>query len=128
MNTGGKTIVAWYIVFTRASELRGVMRFLKRDFTHVYAMRKSEGGQFWIIVDPMFSHLKCTLELVDDYPHPRCYTGSTAIILPVKAFIGTDSRWTLCIFNCVEVVKALLGIRRFWIWTPYQLYQYLRRA
>lgn len=125
MGTYGNTVVKWYVIFTRAKKYNWFMRRLNRDFTHVYAMRRSDGGEFWIIVESMFPYLKCSIEPVDHYPHPRVYAGASAIILPVKAHIGAESRWTLCIFNCVEVVKALLGIKKFWIFTPYQLYRYL---
>ena len=65
--------------------------------------------------------------MIDDYPHPRLYADDNSVILPVKAVIDSmQSRWTLCVFNCVEVVKALLGIKNFFILTPYQLFKYLR--
>lgn len=126
MNICDKNIVEWQVVFCRSRIKTGIMRFLERDISHCYAMRKSEGGEFWIIVNSLWSYLDCKMEYVQDFPHPRLYAGSSAIILPVKAYITERPRWGLCIFNCVEVVKALLGIRNFWIFTPYQLYLYLR--
>ena len=88
-------------------------------------MKKSPGGQFWIVINPLLPVLDCELLLVDDYPHPRLFADPEAVILPVKAITINKPRWTFCIFNCVEVVKALLGIKAFWVWTPWQLYKYL---
>lgn len=101
------------------------MKWLKPDFSHVYAMKKSPGGQFWIVINPLLACLESELLCVDQYPHPRSFAGIGAIVIPVRAIIKEKPRWTLCVFNCVEVIKALLGIRAFWVWTPYQLYKYL---
>jgi hypothetical protein len=60
-----------------------------------------------------------------DYPHIRCIEPNS-IILSIRAIIKPENyRHTLCVFNCVEVVKSLIGVRAFWCWTPYQLYKRL---
>lgn len=93
----------------------------------MYAMRKSEGGQFWQIINPLISYISVELVTIDEYPHPRCWAESDAVILPVTAKIADQARWTFCVFNCVEVIKGLLGIKSFWTLTPWQLYKHLRR-
>ena len=116
----------WFVVFTRSEYKKGVMRWIKRDFSHVYAMQKSPGGQFWVVVNPLLSHVDVELVVVDDYPHPRTWAGPAAVILPVRAKIKGDAvRWSVCVFNCVEVIKGLLGIKSFWTWTPWQLYKHI---
>lgn len=129
MNQGQTETVEWFVVFTRSELKTWVMRLLNPDFRHVYAMKKSEGGQFWMVVNPLRSHTHVTLELVDNYPHPRLYSGEDAVIVPIRTKIDKmNNRHTLCVFNCVEVVKSLLGIKSFWTWTPYQLYKKLMRC
>lgn len=119
--------VDWFVIFGPSKYKKGIMRWIKPDFSHVYAMKKSPGGQFWIVINPLLALLDAEILLVDDYPHPRAYAGQDAVILPIRAVITQKPRWSLCVFNCVEVVKALLGIRSFWTWTPWQLFKYLKK-
>ncbi len=35
--------------------------------------------------------------------------------------------WPWMFHNCVGAVKAVLGIRAPWVWTPWQLYRHLRK-
>jgi len=127
MDCGYKEEVKCFIVFTKSKSKHWLFKFLDSEIQHVYVMRKSEGGQFWTIINPLFSHTRIETVLVDDYPHPRSYTCDDAVIVPVKVTIDTNKqRWTFCVFNCVEVVKSLLGIRSFWTWTPYQLFKKLK--
>ena len=125
MKSNPKIIIDIFIIFTQSKCKSWIMKFIKKDFSHVFAMKKSPGGQFWIVIDAIHSYLDCDIVLVEKYPHPRLYVDTEAVILPVKAKIGTESRWSFCVFNCVEVVKALLGVKAFWVWTPWQLYKYL---
>ena len=127
MDQAAKETVEYFVVFKKTELKHWIFRFLDSEIQHVYAMRKSEGEQFWIIIDPLRSHTQVKMVLVDDYPHPRCYTGEDAVIVPVKSTIDAKTnRWTLCMFNCVEVVKSLIGIRSFWTFTPYQLFKLLK--
>lgn len=122
-----KDTVEWFIIFTKSELKYWLMDKLEPNFQHCYAMKKSDGGQFWMIVNPMRSHTQVLLESVDEYPHPRLYTGEESVIVPIRANIDPMlNRHTLCVFNCVEVLKSLLGIKDFWLWTPYQLYKRLR--
>jgi hypothetical protein len=91
----------------------------------VFAVKESPGGEFWMVVDGKNSCTEVTLLSKIDYPHVRLIEPDS-IVLSVNAVINPEQyRHTLCIFNCVELVKSLLGIRDFWCWTPYQLYKRL---
>lgn len=120
--------VEWFVVWKKSNHRKGLFRYLKPGMSHVYAVRKSRGGAFWIIVDPLLSHITVDMIPVDKFPHIRLYAGEEAVILPVRAKINPAPRYTLCIFNCVEVVKGLLGIRSFWTFTPWQLYKLLKKG
>jgi hypothetical protein len=115
----------YYIVFTKSTHNSWMVKMLKPPFQHVYLIQKSQGGAFWIIVDPKASHTEMNLLPVSEYPHVRLLCESNDVILPVKTIIKPDDRWTFCIINCVEIVKSFLGIRAFWVWTPKQLYNYI---
>ena len=105
-----------------------MVRRLKAPFQHVYAVKKTEGGHFWVKIDPKAAYTEVTTWAVSAYPHIRCLTTDDDIILPVTAVIRPKERWTFCIINCVEIVKSLLGIRAFWVWTPRQLYDHILRG
>lgn len=124
MQTGQIQRVKYYIVFTKSGFKHWIFKLLDPDFQHVYAMRKSPGGQFWIVINPLRSHIQTDILLVDDYPHPRTFAGVDSVVVPVESMIDIErERWGLCVFNCVEVVKGLLGIKDFWLLTPRQLYK-----
>lgn len=119
------TVVDWYIVFRTSSLDHWVYKLMDPFFQHVYAVKKSEGGCFWIRVDYYISHTTVDIVPIEKYPTIRDYVGDDAVIIPVSATISKRDRGGFNWFNCVEVVKSLLGIKDFWIWTPYQLYKHL---
>ncbi len=45
-------------------------------------------------------------------------------ILQTK-FYGPSTKWYFFGFSCVGLIKKILGIRKFWILTPSQLYRFL---
>ena len=119
----------WYLVFIDATYDSWFMRTLQPGFKHVYAMKLTEGGNFWQVVDPLRPYLKISQELVSLYPHPRAFAGPDAIILPITAKIDRSGAvGTLSIFTCVDVVKGLIGIRAPLVFTPWQLYKYIKRV
>lgn len=125
--TKGHVTEDWWLVFTRSKHKHILSPFLKPGFEHVYAMKKTDTGLLWLIVDSMRSHVHVDIAAVQDYPHPRAYAEPGAVVVPVRAKIDTTRiRGTLNVFNCVEVVKGLLGVKEFWVWTPWQLYKHLR--
>ena len=125
MDTSDNHIQYWYVIFRRTTLKHWIFRWLDKEFQHCYAVKESPGGEFWMVVDGKNS---CTnIELLSrvDYPHIRCLEPDSVILLTRCIINPSNYRHTLCIFNCVEVVKSVLGIRAFWCITPYQLYKRL---
>lgn len=119
--------VDYYVIFKKTSLRHWVFKFLDKEMQHCYAVKESDGGQFWVIVESKNCLTEVRLESKINYPHIRCLEPNS-VILSVRAKIDTSTnRNVLCVFNCVEQVKSLLGIRDFWLWTPYQLYKRLIR-
>ena len=116
----------WHVVFINAENDNILTKYLQKGFQHVYAMRETDGGFLWQVIDPTQSHIHLSLVSTNDFPHPRLYAGADAVIIPVTVHISRKSKMArLCVFNCVEVIKGVLGIKDFFIHTPYQLYKYL---
>jgi|DEB0MinimDraft_6_1074348.scaffolds.fasta_scaffold03492_7 hypothetical protein len=112
----------YYAVFSEAKK-HGLW-WLDKQFQHCFIVRK-DYGRIWTVIEDSYNHLQVHPFLVEEYPNLSDLVGEQAIILPVKREIKDRFRGTLCLFNCVEVAKAVLGIRKTFIFTPKQLYRYL---
>lgn len=113
----------WYVVFTSSRLKHWLTRWINPDFAHVKLVKEDDG--LWVIVDSKNSFTQITLELIDDYPHIRKLCPN-AVILAVKTHINPNKyQWHLGIHSCVDVAKGILGIREFFVFTPYQLYRYI---
>ena len=116
----------WFVIFSDSSYKSWIINRLKPGFSHCYLMKKTEHGNFWQVVNPRLSFLEVKQVLVSEYPHPRLYAGPDSVILPVRTnihmgtFVGT-----FCVLNCVSIVKAALGIKNMWVFTPWMLYKYI---
>lgn len=125
-NTSQKVTESWYVVFTQAKNHNIWTRYLRKGFQHVYAMRSTDGGYLWQVIDPTQSHINLRLVSTDDFPHPRLYAGPEAVIIPVTVTIDPQAKMArMCLFSCVEVIKGCLGIKGLFINTPHQLYKFL---
>jgi hypothetical protein len=112
----------WYIVFTDAKIDHWVYKFVDKSIGHVYAVKALNDYQ-WLIVQPRVNYTEIDLKSRETYTHIRQITGPDAKIVKVDAKCTSVPRGTLNWYNCVEQVKALIGIRSFWTWTPKQLYK-----
>ena len=128
MDVSTKHIEHWYVIFRPTTLKHWIFRWLNPHFQHCYAVKESPGGEFWIVVDAKNSFTQVRMLSKMDYPHIRLLEPDS-VILSIRAIINPDNyRYTLCLFNCVEVVKSVLGIRAFWCFTPYQLYKRLHHG
>jgi hypothetical protein len=126
MKKGIISVEDYFIVFTLSTHKHWLIKRLRKPFQHVFAVKRSPGGRFWIIISPLISHTLVDMVSVKDYPSIYSLVPPEAIVVKYTTKIKDKERYTLCIINCVEIVKSLLGIRAFWVWTPYQLYKYIQ--
>jgi hypothetical protein len=123
-NRGSDHDEEYFIVFQEAESKHWVQRFLKQGFSHCWAYKRSPGGQFWIVIDPMQSHLHIDLIDIDTKLH-ELHKDATILRISNRIDVSRE-RGHLCRFTCVEVVKCLLGIKSPLAFTPYQLYKRLQ--
>lgn len=102
---------------------RGWVKWLKPGFRHCYIAR-NEYGKVWTVIQDTHTHLDVRTFLVEDYPTIRHLAGDNASIIAIDYYIEDRYRGHLCLFNCVEVCKAFLGIRKPFLLTPNQLYRW----
>lgn len=114
---------AW-VVFSGQTELLWV-RLLKPGFRHCYILLHD--GAHWISLDPLASHIELTVHnLPAEFDLPAWLAERGQRILPAKIkHIKRAAPWTA--FSCVEVIKRMLGIHKFTMITPWQLYCHLAK-
>ncbi len=114
---------AW-VVFSGQAD-RPWLRILKPGFRHCFAVLHD--GRQWLSFDPMLNHidLKVHNHVPKDFDLPGWLAarGHRVMAAPVDRSRKTPS--PLALFTCVEAIKRLLGLHRFFILTPWQLYRYL---
>lgn len=94
--------------------------FVRDGFHHVTAY--IESGDGWIEFDGM--RHKTRVRFID---YPAWNLLNDATVIKVKVIQRDNKRRaTFGMMTCVGQLKALLGIRKRFIITPYQLYKYLR--
>jgi len=126
MYLDNEIIEEWAVCFSGDCQKHWVQRFLKKGFLHCFAFKLSPGGQFFIVVNATRSHTHIDLLPVNKENLAKLTKGCKFVKVITKIDALQD-RGHFCRFNCVEQVKALLGISEFWTWTPYQLYRRLKK-
>lgn len=122
MSSDDQQIEEWYVCFRDARANHWVQRFLKKGFEHCYAFKTSPGGQFYITLNPTYSHLDVDLLSVNE-ENFNMLTNNCKFVKIIVKYDTSHKRGGICHFNCVEVVKALIGVKGFFIFTPHQLYK-----
>ena len=118
----GYSPTTWILIFCEPGKFRWWDYFFKAGFRHVYAVKFV--GQYCLTFNP---HLAFT-DIEFDFAEPELMVPPGATVLEVTAWrrIGrVRSAFYIGPPTCVESVKALLGIRSFMTWTPWQLYSRL---
>lgn len=113
---------AW-VVFCKNTDIWW-LRFLKNGFRHCFLILND--GEKWITYDPMASFTDITVHKTSiKFDLPKWFSQQGHNVQ--QSFIKHKKNMApLSLFTCVESVKRVLGIHNFFIFTPYQLYKYLK--
>ena len=98
------------------------MRFLKKGFYHCLVALGD--GQSWILIDPLVAQIDLIVVGRADMDVFLTKNGYRTVHVRVKT--PKNKRLRLRPHSCVETVKRFLGIENPALWTPYQLYLYLK--
>ena len=96
---------------------------LKDGFRHVCVV--VESGPHWIFVSPCPDGIRLTTIAMSDFDIATHYKNNGYTVVEFTTS-GTECRLPLSLSNCVGAVKAVLGIQKPFMVTPYQLFKYLK--
>lgn len=118
-----QNLKAW-VVFSGQAD-RPWLKLLRPGFRHCFVILND--GRHWLSFDPMLNHID--LRVHDhvpaefDLPGWLRMRGQKVIVAPVDH--TRKKPVPVSLFTCVEAVKRVLGLHRFFIVTPWQLYRHL---
>ena len=117
-----------YVGFVDRTEIR-ILRFvLKRGFRHCFIIMGDE--ERCIVIDPISNRIDVSYFPLDVRVVRKMLMRSSSI---GATFVRIRRRYVpnVCvssgIFTCVEVVKRILGISKFSVFTPFRLYKLLKK-
>lgn len=114
---------AWVIFSGQAD--RPWLKLLRPGFRHCFVVLHD--GRHWLSFDPMLNHIDLRVHAhvpaSFDLPGWLRARGHRVVEAPVDHSLKKPM--PLSLFTCVEAVKRVLGLHRFYILTPWQLYRHL---
>lgn len=114
----------YYVIFTEAKLDHWIFKLLHKDYGHVYAVKELNDYQ-WLLIQPRANIVETRILLKAHYPHIRLISGPSAKVIQVQVNQDLSTRGGLNWYNCVEQVKALIGVKSFLTFTPKQLHDRL---
>ena len=109
------------VIFSDATDIWW-LRFLRPGFRHCFAVVFD--GRQWILLDPLSHRIDIVagdymdrLEIVEWYRRLGCNVVETRLNAAPNAVPFPEP------LTCVSIVKRLIGIRRPFVWTPWQLFR-----
>lgn len=103
-------------------------RVLHPDFGHCGVWLSA--GEFWFEAHSLSRGLEFGLHRgIEPREVVRLHLENGATVVAECEVIGHPTALRLIApFTCVEFVKRAIGVRAWWVVTPYQLFKYLKRA
>ena len=98
-------------------------QLLKDGFKHCGVAVEAE--DYWVFVDPNPDCIRFRVPALKNFDIAQYFRDQGFSTVELET-TGAEVKVPLVVSNCVGVVKTVLGIRKFSIVTPYQLYKYLR--
>lgn len=95
---------------------------LKEGFRHVGVAIQSD--KYWVGIDPRMGTPAITVYAEAGFDIATYFRGLGHAVVETEVS-DTETRWPFALANCVGVVKAILGVRDLFVWTPFQLYRHL---
>ena len=132
LDTPGLRTVEWWVTYHYRSEYRWWGKYLNPYFRHVEITRPVQYGPgisdvMWLQLLPGTDILDVDLSMDPRPPWVVCPEATIQKVTVVYKPGRMRSWFDIGPLTCVEVVKAALGIRAFFVRTPLQLFNYIQR-
>jgi len=117
--------IDWIIVFSDKERLQPWDLFTSKGYRHCFAIRWD--GFNWILIDPLGSWLEVQVMpygIDENVPAKMLELGHNLLYVRKSRSNKFIVRGPM---TCVNIMKHLIGLKAFWIITPKQLYNYLKR-
>lgn len=114
--------IKYWVIFSPSKNPCWWSKWLNQKYGHITIARKSVGEHWWIVLESAGGNL-----LTDTYP--LCDINklySTSIIVERWSTVQEKPTSRIAHLNCVELAKLVLGIRKWNLITPFQLYKFLK--
>lgn len=132
LDTAGKKVCEWYVLYHPRTPFYRLSGLMKQGFRHVELVRPYRYGPAY--TDTMWLHLLPTFESLDAEicmdPRPpwvKCPDSTVQKVTAVRSMPSVREWFHVGPVSCVEVAKFALGIKSFWVNTPFQLYKYIAK-
>lgn len=129
LDTPEQLTAQWHVVYMKGERQSWVIKNLKPGFQHVMLWRPIRYGPLisdtmWLVIDPTWSMVTANVTF-DKPPWQHDAALTVQRVSTIRPQWSLRSKFHVGPFTCVEVAKACLGIRAWWLHTPWQLYQYI---
>jgi hypothetical protein len=118
--------VEWWLLYSDTDRAHWWNRWLRPQFQHVSAIKRD--GRVWIAIHPYGEFTDVEILRTDAHPWQIAPRAIVQRVTAMRRERSVRAPWFLGPITCVEHVKALLGIRAFWVRTPWQLFNYCKGA
>lgn len=130
LDTVDAKVREWMVVYHHREPHYSFTKLLKPGFRHVELTRPVYFGPgvndvVWLNVMPMFEMLDVEISTDPRPPWLKCPQSTIQKVSAIAPLMSVRSWFDIGPPTCVEVVKMALGIRAFFVRTPYQLYRYI---
>lgn len=132
LDTEGMKVTEWFVVYHDRQVRRWIFRWLKPGFKHVELARPIYYGPgindvAWIQVLPMFEMFDVELSTDPRPPWVRCPNSTVQKVTAMRPLGQVRDWFYVGPQTCVEATKWALGIRSFWMRTPWQLFKFIQK-
>lgn len=122
----------WYIVYHHRDPFYWFTKYLKPGFRHLELTRPVHFGPgvedvVWLNVMPMFEMMDVEISTDPRPPWVKCPSSVVQKVTTIQPFYKVRSWLDAGPSTCVEVAKMALGIRAFFVRTPWQLHEYIAK-
>lgn len=130
LDVGALDTANWHVIYMNRAVDYWWARRLKDGFQHCWLAKPVSYGPeltdvMWLRIDPCLPFVHADVFFQAQPPWVLDHSMTVQRVSCARPMTVRD--WfSVGPPSCVEIAKAFLGIRKFWLRTPWQLYQFIR--